>query len=214
MAATQAEMGIISGSVSQRVFDVFLRTLAEPGKIESLPDEVVTVGLAPALWLPLAIAAVDVRACVEPDPLGELQGLIRDATGALASPVEDAWVAALLDQDTARSSFDRLPRGDALAPENGARCAVAVRSVFSGAGRGVQATVEGPGVPGRRTVTIDGVDPDLVATTGRASGIFPAGVDTWFVSEQGDVCAVSRSTHVEVLSNRSRSTDRPTTGER
>lgn len=190
--------GRIAGSLSQRVFDVFLRTLAEPGTVATLPDEVVRAGLPMAMWLPLSVAAVDVTATVAPDPNADLNRIVADATGARMVAADQAWVAALLTPDV--EVFDRLPRGDAWSPENGSRCAVGVRDLNGDTpGDGsVALALAGPGVPGTRTLTVDGITPSLASRLGRASGTFPAGVDVWFVSDRGEVAAVSRSTTVTV----------------
>ena len=42
----------ITEELAQRVFDVLLRTISEPGKVLSLPNEVISKSLPLNLWLP------------------------------------------------------------------------------------------------------------------------------------------------------------------
>ncbi len=49
----------ISEDVAQKVFDVLLRTISEPGKVLPLPNEIISKSLPLNLWLPLVLRDVD-----------------------------------------------------------------------------------------------------------------------------------------------------------
>lgn len=179
-------------SVSQRVFDVLMRTLAEPGRVRRLPPDVSDLP-APAL-LGLALCDVDVDFAVvghEPEAT-ELATELSAATRAQRVAVADAGhvihLAPPFDIGTHR-------RGTALAPELGARVAIPVRHI----GQGTAYELTGAGVPGQRRLTIDGLDAELVTSLGRASGSFPTGLDTWLFADDGSVVALSRSTDIRLV---------------
>ncbi len=196
----------IDGSLSQQVFDVLLRSLAEPGTIRRLPTD--QLPAAPTvLWLPLAIADVDISVNVDDDAAGALTSLVRDATAATLTPLDDAAIVVLTGVGDG-AVLDRVRVGSALAPEDGARVAIAVEGFepsndstddsTADSTAGVQLHLEGPGVPGTRSITVRGLDPSAAARLGQASGHFPAGFDTWLFSPEGDVVAISRSTTITI----------------
>ncbi len=192
----------IDGSRSQQVFDALLRSLAEPGTIRRLPID--QLPDAPTvLWLPLAIADVDIGVNVDDDLAGPLASLVRDATAATLTSLDDAAIVALTDVGDG-AVLDRVRVGSALAPEDGARVAIAVEGFgpsndsTADSPADVQLHLEGPGVPGTRSITVRGLDPSAAARLGQASGHFPAGFDSWLFSPAGDVVAISRSTTITI----------------
>lgn len=182
----------IAGDLSQGVFDVLLRTIAEPGTVRRLPT-----GLDPRIpttaWLLLALADVAVPVHAD-DP--ELEALITAATGATAVPAAEAQLVVL--HDAAGLASAGLAAGTALAPEDGARVALpAERLVDHGSDVDpADWALRGPGIRDRRTVTIDGVDTDVVRRLGRASGPPPTGFDTWLFTPLGEVMAIPRTTQI------------------
>lgn len=193
--ATVAELRL-AGESSRQVFDVLLRTLAEPGTVRRLPDGVVP-GVHPACVLALALADVEVGVCVDDDADGELTRLVADATGATAVPTHAAWV--VVSTEPTPGLVDRCRRGSALAPEDGARVALAVDALHTGGGEDTVVRLRGPGVPGERVLGIEGLDPAVVDARAAACAAFPAGVDFWLVTADGEVAAISRSTRVEMV---------------
>ncbi len=190
----------IDGSISQQVFDLLLRTLAEPGRIQRLPVDILSdrlPGLPKPLWLALALADVDIAVNVDDDLTGDSATLVREATGATITPVEDAWIVVL--QQPTIELLTRVNVGTAMAPELGARIAAGVDRVASADGdspSGMTVELSGPGVPGTRTLVVDGLDPAIADRIGTGSGVFPTGFDTWLFAPNGDVAAISRTTEV------------------
>ncbi len=194
---------ILRGQASQEVFDTFMRTISEPGTLRSLPMHH-ELGAPTVAWLALALADVDVAIASNPaaQPGGNpsLSQVVADATGATVTELSEAWIA-LLDRPTP-GELAKLPRGTALEPELGARVSIAVDGLASTPRDGwTQVELSGPGVPGRRSLAIEGIDPDVVMGLGRNSGDFPAGLDAWLVTPTGQITAISRSTHIERESN-------------
>lgn len=185
----------IDGDRSQRVFDTLLRTLAEPGTVRSLPGELDPRVPAP-LWLPLALADVDVGVHVD-DP--DWQALVRAATGAPTRPLEQAPFVVLRAPTV--EMVTRVAVGTALAPEDGARLALTV----DGLGDRPSDTpdpssttwrFEGPGIRVHRDVVVRGLDPAIVERLGRGSGPAPTGFDTWLFDPRGAVMSVPRTTRI------------------
>lgn len=130
----------LSGIRSQQVFDGLLRTLAEPGTIRALPAGL-PASVPSVAWLPLALADVDITLAVA-DCTGvggtpETEALTRllvEATGGDPVPLAEAWLVAVLPDSTGgtRRLPPELATGSALAPEDGARVALPVRSLTAG----------------------------------------------------------------------------------
>ncbi|MCI0584530.1 MAG: phosphonate C-P lyase system protein PhnH, partial [Chloroflexi bacterium] len=59
-------------------------------------------------------------------------------------------------------------------------------------------TIRGPGIAHIAMVGIDGVDPPVLRALVDANSDFPAGVDTFLVSDDGQVAGLPRSLTMEV----------------
>jgi alpha-D-ribose 1-methylphosphonate 5-triphosphate synthase subunit PhnH len=177
---------------SQAVFRVLLDTLARPGTVRALPSSWVSLGLPPALCLPMALADLGVNVAVVGDD-GSWARHLAAATGATVTEPADAWTVSCLTPLTA-DVVETLPIGTAEIPEAGARLCVTVDSLGTGP---VELTLSGPGVPGRHLLAVDGIDPEALDALAVANGFFPAGIDTWLVTPDGEIAALSRSTRVE-----------------
>lgn len=182
---------------SQQTFDAFMRTLAEPGTIRHLPEAILDDRIAVAAWLPLALADVDVNVSIDDDPNGTSAHLIRLATGARLVSLELADVAAFSSIEV--HQIERIPIGTALDPERGAKVAIRVDAVtLDATSCSLTIALEGPGVPGKRLLGVDGLSANVASRLGTASGPFPAGFDTWLIGNDGAVAGISRSTTVSV----------------
>ncbi len=181
---------------SQRAFRILLTTLAEPGTVQRLPAELLPVdGMPAALLLPLALGDVGVTVHVGGDRFGWAIALA-DATGSSSVALEDAELVVLLEPDG--DQIGRLRRGDALAPERGARLALAVGGLDPDGRGALSIGFRGPGVPvgggaRHRRLGVDGLDPAILEALAGANAAYPAGVDTWLFSADGDVAAIPRS---------------------
>lgn len=193
MPATRARR--LEGHGSQQGFDCLVRALAEPGTVRRLPAAARIDDLHPVTTLVLALADVEVAINVDGDDDAPLAHDLADRTGATVAPIAEALLVVATRPDP--DLIARCARGTALEPERGARVAIACHGI-GGGGRGATTLrIAGPGVPGTRTVTI-GVARSVVEAVIDANRSFPAGIDVWFTSADGDVVALSRSTTVTI----------------
>lgn len=195
----------LDGGRSQIAFSLLLGTLARPGEIRSLARVELPPGLPAPLALPLALADVEVPvAVVAADPDSPWPTLVADATGAPLVDPPDAAQVVLLDGFGADDLLG-LARGSDQDPDGGTRVAVACRALHRDGGADDTSTAEvvvelsGPGVDGVRRLGIDGLDRSVLDAVAEASARFPTGIDCWFVTPTGDIAAVPRSSHIEVL---------------
>lgn len=193
---------------SQADFRVLLDALARPGTVGRLDG---VPGVPPALIPAAGLADVEV-------PLAVLDGPGGDGSGGVgAGPDRDGWAAALYaatgappaSPETARmvvalrqitpEEIASLPRGDALAPELGARLVLAVRglgTVDPAPRGGTTLELSGPGVPGTRRLAVAGVAPEVFEALARANAVFPAGIDTFLVAGDGGVAGLPRGARI------------------
>lgn len=176
---------------AQRAFGLLLDTLARPGTIAHLdvPPSV------PAALLPAAtLADVEVTLAVLDD--GGWAEAVYAATGSPRAELPDADIVLTLRRITA-DEVASLRRGSAEAPERGARLVAAVDALHTGDGA-LRLSFTGPGVPGRREVTVDGLDPAVVAALAAANAEFPAGIDVHLVAADGALVSIPRSTSIRI----------------
>ncbi|MEL6983816.1 MAG: phosphonate C-P lyase system protein PhnH [Actinomycetota bacterium] len=191
---------------SQQVFDVLLRTLAQPGTVMELPS--LPAEVFPPAWLALALADVDVPVAATGPNAAPVAELIGRATDAPIVAVDRSAIVVV--DGPLGPTLDEIPIGTNLAPEDGARVGVAVDrlvdlgshgSVTPGPGMpGVLVTLEGPGVDGAIDVLIEGLDPDELRQLGNVGGRFPTGFDCWLFGPDQTVMAISRSTTLRIES--------------
>lgn len=204
---------LLGTHASQRCFRVFLRTLSRPGEPVAL-DDLEAVAAGPGA-LPLALADIDTAVAIVGND--EQASQICEATRSPLVPVPEAAIVALYAPTA--DLIGQCRRGSALAPERGAKVAIACNGfdpvlragpdqrgddVGSGVapapGAGsVRLSLRGPGVKGSIGLSIRGVSPDVIGAVQEANRQFPEGLDTWFVSCDGNVVGVPRSNVIEVL---------------
>lgn len=196
MATDQIQSRLDADS-SQRSFHVFLHALAEPGTAHRLDVSVLAPGVPAAALLALTLADVEGAISVDGDPAHPLTRLLCETTGARATATEDADLVVLTAAEP--DLILQCDTGTALEPERATRLAVRVHGVHADPRPGDLAVVlAGPGVPGTRTVGIAGVPTEFLHRLVQANAGFPAGLDTWFISDDGDTCAIPRSTQLTI----------------
>lgn len=186
---------------SQRAFRVLVDALANPGRTYRLPHAL--LGRTPMALVPLlAMADIEVTVAVRPDRDG-WSGALATATGAPITDLDAAeWVAFL--EPPAPDVLGELDPGSAYVPERGTRIAVAAESLVTVGGRHEappDATVvrlHGPGVPGHVELAVGGIDREFFTTLAAINSDFPAGLDTWLLTDEGRVAAIPRSSSIEV----------------
>ena len=178
--------GRLSPLNSQAVFRVLLESLSRPGRVFQLPAE---GGEGPGI-VPLALAVIGSKVAVAGAP--EWQEKICRATGAQPASLEEAALVAIYGKANAET-ITRLKRGSADAPEDGAKVGLACGALSAGGKGETTIELQGPGVPGRRTLGVTGVSQQVFEALRTANARFPAGVDVWLVDERGRVAGLPRS---------------------
>jgi alpha-D-ribose 1-methylphosphonate 5-triphosphate synthase subunit PhnH len=191
----------LTGDQSRTVFRVVLEALSRPGKVVDLPAGVAT-GVPPAVVPVLALADLDVAvATLEAGEEIAWASSIRSVTGCHLAAVTDADMVVAVRPPTA-DEVGALRIGTADAPERGARLFVSCAAITEGStGAGVVIRVQGPGASAGRTITITGVEADVFRTLAAVNRGFPAGVDTWLVTGDRRMVAISRSSRIDVLTD-------------
>jgi len=175
---------------SQATFRALLTSLSRPGSVVDLP----VPGLGAAV-VPLALADVETTVAVVGDP--EVAEIVVRATGAAASPVEDAELVACCGR-TAPTTMARLSRGSALAPELGTKVGIDCDRLVAGGPGQVRLTVSGPGVEGTRRLGVDGLEAGVLEAVAAANADPPVGIDVWLVDRHGHIVGLPRSCRLEV----------------
>lgn len=182
---------------TQRSFHVFLHALAEPGSIHHLDVSHLAAGVPAPAMLALTLADVEVAINVDGDVSSPLGQLLCATTGARSTDPEHADLVILTRPGT--DVVARCDPGTALEPERGTRLAVRVDAVRTDPHPGdLVVTLAGPGVPGARAIGLAGVPGALLHRLAEANAAFPAGFDTWFITDEGDTCALPRSTQLTI----------------
>lgn len=188
---------------SQRIFRVLLDALCRPGRPMVL-DAAITgdVALPPALLVPLALAGVEVGLAVltAPESPGWASS-IAAVTGAATVALDRADMVVALRTPTVEE-IRSVRQGSDETPELGARlvlsCTDLAEAAEVGHGRRVVLGIEGPGVPGRCHLGVDGLPSELFEAIVPMNRRFPEGVDTFLVSDTGLVSGIPRSSRVRI----------------
>ncbi len=198
----------LDGDRSQAAFRCLLEALSRPGSVRRVRGGVLVDGVPPALLLALAIADVEVGVAVlRSDDDADWARLLADATGARIVPIEAAACVTALVAPTPEE-IDGLRRGTPLAPETAARLAIQVDALTTDDDGPISLALRGPGVDGIARLGVTGVRADVFEAIGAVNTAFPAGIDTWLVSIDGDVAAMPRSTQIEVVRSAAAATGR------
>ncbi|MGV9386371.1 phosphonate C-P lyase system protein PhnH [Nonomuraea sp. NPDC003707] len=183
---------------AQADFRALLNVLSRPGVL----DAVGTGDGPPALGVAAGLADVEVPTAVLTTPGEEYWArALHLATSAPAVPPHEARMVVALRPPTS-AEIAALTRGDALHPELGTRLVAVVaglgESVPGQDGPEVVLTLSGPGVPGTRRLRVTGLARDVFEALAAANAGFPAGIDTFFVAQDGTVAGLPRSTRIEI----------------
>lgn len=199
--AHAAAVARLSTSAAQRVFRSLADALAHPGRIEHLE----TIDALPVALLPL-LALCDLETSIS--VLGDAPGLedwesfTAAMTGAQRTTVEMADWIAVLDSEEAAIALS-AGTGSPEAPETAARLVITVAGIDEdiALGSGAEALhvgMSGPGVPGRRSVVVNGLAPEVLFRLDAANRRYPAGLDTWLVDPLGRIVGLPRSVRLDI----------------
>jgi alpha-D-ribose 1-methylphosphonate 5-triphosphate synthase subunit PhnH len=180
---------------TRECFRAVLSAMSEPGTVEG-------VGATPADHAVLATLVDHEVSLATPD---EQVASALDRQGRLttADPEDADVVHAPEPTDGAVRAFQR---GTLEEPSDGATVVYRVRSLSAGDGDestsakrpGTTLELDGPGVDGRRRLSIDGLPPEECRAIGDAQSTYPRGVDVVLASEVR-VGALPRSVGLEVV---------------
>ncbi|MCR8546938.1 phosphonate C-P lyase system protein PhnH [Salipiger sp. P9] len=160
-------------------FHALMMALSRPGEVQTLPE---------AGFAPLAQALLDRECRVFADD-DALVPVLR-ATGAALVPLAEAdHLFVALDSAAAVRALAGAAVGSFLYPDQGATV-IAPAQI----GVGPALTLTGPGIEGRRTLRLGGVDPALWEARRRLCR-YPEGVDLFFVDGR-QIVGLPRSTAV------------------
>lgn len=173
---------------SQRVFRCVLQATAQPGKLFTLPP----VGVAPPETVALALLDHEVTFCVVGAEAGER---LSRMTGSREVPLEEAEFALLSGGDSG-GAVSKLGRGDLERPERGATAIYAVERLGTGP---VTLRLSGPGVPGTRTLGVEGLPKTEIEAIQKTRADYPLGVDVYLVDGAGQLAGLPRSTRLEIV---------------
>ncbi|OQX11089.1 MAG: phosphonate C-P lyase system protein PhnH [Desulfobulbaceae bacterium A2] len=173
------------------VFRSLLRAMSRPGQAWPLPQ---AVDSEPRHHLLTVVEAMcDYESSFHlagKDQL--LAAVVSHGCGAPTVPVEKA-AFLLAPEGSSHGLLGRLHRGTPDFPDRGATVVYQVKSF---AGKGPSPLLSGPGI--RETVrpTLAGLDPSELPALAVINRDFPLGVDVLFVSHDGQVMGLPRSTRI------------------
>ncbi len=176
---------------SQRVFRALLETLSQPGRLVELPGD--GDGLD-GIALTLLDGEVSFNVAGAAGGFGER---VARTTGARPVPLPEADLAIFFSSGGAEG-LREMKRGTLEAPEEGATAVVLVEKLSPEGGETVL-KLSGPGVPGTRTLGVDGFTRGALEAVRESRAGYPLGVDVYLVDGAGRVAGLPRSTGVEVV---------------
>lgn len=183
---------------AQRHFRVLLDTMARPGRINILPAVEVTPPASlsrGAAWIALSLLNSDVHFHVA-EAHEDASAYLQANTGSRPAPAAEADFLFL--HGTACAAALREARlGIPAYPEGGATAVVMVAALGrSSAQGGLALTLTGPGIEHQEQVCITGLSAELLEIRQERNGEFPLGLDFMFVTADGHVACLPRTTRV------------------
>lgn len=180
----------LSRDEAREVFRTILSATGRPGRPYDLPP---VHDVEPVLLPALALADLDTVLYLVGAENGE-GDLLAASTGARQTDESGRadMVVALTPPDP--TLVANLRTGTAATPERGARLFIAA----SPGGDPVDVTVAGPGCTDGQRFTVTGMTTAAIEAIAAANAGFPAGIDTWFVSPDGTIVAVPRSSTITI----------------
>jgi alpha-D-ribose 1-methylphosphonate 5-triphosphate synthase subunit PhnH len=179
---------------SQAAFRALLAALSEPGLMQDVAgDFAPPAGLNAATAIALLTLADYETPIWLPDVLrdGPAGAWLRFHCGAALVDEPAAASFAVIDGATDTAPLSAFNPGTDQFPDRSTTVIVQC----AGLDGGEAATLEGPGIPGRRTVAPMGLPPDFWAQVAANAEIYPLGVDL-ILSHGGAVLGLPRSTQI------------------
>jgi alpha-D-ribose 1-methylphosphonate 5-triphosphate synthase subunit PhnH len=196
--ADRTRIGALTGVESQAIFSQLLNALARPGAVGVLERPVGLEALPPELFVPLALAGVDVSiaALLEPESPDWFGPLIH-ATGAHDARPEEADIVLALRPPTP-DELRSFRRGTARSPERGAMLALGCAGLTAGGDAAVRLALSGPGIPGEVKLGVRGIPVEVFETLVTVNRKFPMGIDTFLAGPEGSLAGLPRTTQIRI----------------
>lgn len=193
---------------AQRIFRTCLDALSRPGTVVAWEPEWTAaisraeapVALAPILALAdlmAPVAAVPEAAASGPQAGSQTRAWVQEIARLSGAPLVDPAAArlALALGRPDPQSLAALNRSTAAAPHRGALLVQRVAGIGDGA-QGVALRLTGPGIRETAQLSVAGLDREFFAVRDDLVADFPAGVDVLFVTDDGRVAGLPRTTAV------------------
>jgi alpha-D-ribose 1-methylphosphonate 5-triphosphate synthase subunit PhnH len=182
-------------AAAQRVFRLALDAMAHPGRVVTVPDDVLS---GERCGMPLAAAALCLSLCDGDTPIW-LDRMSADSVTFLrfhcGAPVVDdpgASRFALAGNPAALPDLERFDLGSAEFPDRSTTLILEVQRLAPGEGLALR----GPGIDGSTTLGVAGVPAALWTARAALAPRFPLGLDM-FLTCGGSFAALPRTTVVE-----------------
>ena len=176
---------------SQRVFRCLLQAAAQPGRLFTLPP--FACGGIEATARTLLDHEVTFRTLGERAP--DVERHLSQFTGARVAPIEEVDFALVSGGDTDGMVL-KLKRGTLERPEWGATAIYAVEELSNSDTLSLE--LSGPGIPGTRTLSIEGLAAAEAEAIRETRQEYPLGIDVYLIDAAGRVAGLPRSTRLEV----------------
>lgn len=189
---------------AQSIFRLLLRAMARPGSVVELSDlEIYSPArnkypfliLFTLLDHEVGFAVLDSKANADDKALSEY---ISANTASRDLSIEEADFV-LIFGGASKGALWRMRRGSLEYPDESATILCDVERIEEGfSPQSLHLELSGPGIPSRRTVSIEGADQDLFVELAEVNQEFPLGVDAIFSDRMGRVVCLPRSTEVKL----------------
>jgi len=185
---------------SQKIFRVLLDAFARPGKINKITDLKIKPPLnVSKAALEIFFTLLDLEVgfyvwCFDEQKRRKIEEYIVLNTGSNPRDLESAdFVLALNDL----SELKKVKKGGLEYPEQGATVVRVVEEIGENLeGNFLTLTLTGPGINGKKTVSLRGVKREEIIEIIEVNKDFPLGIDFLFVDKKDKILALPRSTKI------------------
>ncbi len=183
---------------SQKIFRVLLDTFARPGKINKITDLKIKPPLnVSKVALGIFFTLLDLEVgfyvwCFDEQKRRKIEEYIMLNTGSNPRDLESADFVLALNE---LSELKKVKKGSLEYPDQGATVVRVVEEIGENL-EGDFLTLTGPGINGKKTVSLRGVKRKEIIEIIEVNKDFPLGIDFLFVDKKDKVFALPRSTKI------------------
>jgi len=188
----------------QKTFRTILQSMSHPGRVYTLTDELKN-GL---ILIIQTLIDHEVTFSVYGPLKEEWEYRIIRSTGSRRANIEHADFLIILS-GSSDGSILHAKRGSLEYPDTGATVIYSVNSLFQtsympnvvngGTNNDVMVELKGPGINGRITTFIGGINKDELHYLKEINSEYPLGVDSIFIDAKNRIMCIPRSTKIEVI---------------